>query len=77
MYLDQSTLLNDIEILDFLQVPQPLMHDFVLGVVVSIDSSIQYSYQYISQKIHPIYRHSPKIVTIINNIRHEHTYKIY
>ena len=24
-----------------------------------------------------IYRHSPKIVKIINNIRPEHTYKIY
>ena len=38
MYLDQSTLLNDIEILDFLQVPASNAR-FCLGVVVSIDSS--------------------------------------
>ena len=33
--------------------------------------------KYISKNIPNIYRHSPKIVKIINNIRHEHTYKIY
>ena len=31
------------------------MHDFVLRGVVSIDPSTKYSYQNISQKIHPIY----------------------
>ena len=33
--------------------------------------------KYISKNTSNIYRHSPKIVKIINNIRPEHTYKIY